>query len=356
MDKPSTPEEKEKEKEKPKSGGRVSLILSIVTLVISLGAVAGVFYICHKQRLQESQSSATTQQIQTHLSNTQTQLGDQQQAMESMQVSLQHLTKITGTSNRTWKLAEAKYLLQLANYSLTFSHNVPVTIKLLQSTDKRVASLGDPSLISLRRSLAENIAALKAVPKVDTTGLILRIDALSDQVANIPMAPQTIDKPTEQSVSEDSVSKNKLHEIWQEFVTNSWDSLKKVVVVRHLEKPVVPMLPPAQHAYLVANVRWQLSQAQWAVLHNNPVIYQKSLQLTENWVAQYFTVESTAKTSMLKSLGELAKQNIQPALPNISSSLSLLNKAIQISAQNKTTTKPKLHKQPAADMPEVMQS
>ena len=192
MEKPNDTEEQSSPEKK---SGAASSSLALLALVVAIIAIAFSGWQWYKLNNQKQQSNTLASQLNVGLAQTHNQMSNQQQLVESLQTSIQHLIQITGTSNKTWKLAEAKYLLQVANYALNFSRNVPLTIKLLQTADQRIASLGDPSLLELRRSLAKNMGALKSVPTIDTTGLVLKIDALASEVDKLQLVPNEIKTP-----------------------------------------------------------------------------------------------------------------------------------------------------------------
>jgi len=338
MEKPSETEEQISTQKKSCSA---SSPLTLLALLIAIIAIAFSGWQWYNLKNQEKQGATLANQLNVNLTQTHDQLSNQQQSIESLQTNIQHLIKITGASNKTWKLAEAKYLLQLANYSLNFSQNVPLTIKLFQSADQRIASLGDPAMLELRRSLAHNIAALKAVPVIDTTGVVLKIDALSSQVDKLKIVPNEMKKPLATPDIKTSANNKSWGKLWQDFTENSWDNLKNVVIIRHLQKPMQPLVSPEQRVFLVANIRWQLARAQWAILHHNQALYKESLLHAENWISNYFTVNSTAKTNILNTITQLNTVNVQPQLPEVTSSLKIIEQLMKQPMQHTSPTKTK---------------
>ena len=97
----------------------------------------------------------------------------------------QKLTDISGRRPSDWLLAEANYLVNLAGRKLWQEQDHQTAKALLQTADLRIGEMNDPSLISLRQSLATDIATLAALPKDKTQATALTIDGLISQVDNL---------------------------------------------------------------------------------------------------------------------------------------------------------------------------
>ena len=124
-------------------------------------------------------------------------------------------------------------------------------------------------------------------------------------------------------------------------------ALKEVVVVRHIEQPVAPLLPPQQQVYLTQNIQLQLSCAQWALLHQQQQVYQQCLAQANGWIAQYFVQSAPATQSVLAALTELRKVDAKPALPDLSQTLEQI--------RNQLAQPAKLNPAPNQEQPAVHQ-
>jgi uroporphyrin-3 C-methyltransferase len=252
-----------------------------------------------------------------------------QQILTNVQSAIQTLSQ--PQEKRTRALTEADYLVRLADLSLDFENNIPLTINLLKMADEQLGALNDPTLTRVRQTLTEDITTLQAVPKVDLSGLILKINAISDQIPQLPIIPTELSKPAAETALT-SPQTTQPTSVWVRGLDAVGRAFKNVVVVRHLEQPVEPLLPPQQRAYLVLNIQSKLSQAEWAVLHQQPEIYQQSLRQVIAWVQQYFTQNATITQSVLQELTELQKANVKPVKPTISNSLNAIQNALNLPA------------------------
>lgn len=62
-----------------------------------------------------------------------------------------------------------------------------------ESADASLADMNDPSLITVRRAITDDIASLSAVSQVDYDGIILKLNQLSNQVDNLRLADNDSD-------------------------------------------------------------------------------------------------------------------------------------------------------------------
>jgi len=241
--------------------------------------------------------------------------------------TLQHLQAQAGRQDIDWILDEVNYLVRLASFDLQFNQNTQDAMLLLHTADQSLAKLKDPRLLPVRQSLADDMANLKAVPKVDVEGILLQLNAMSSEVNNLPIiaTPESVqpnDKKTHHHHHKDTPS-------WKIHLEESWRQIRDLVVVQYHDQSVSQMITPTNRAYLDMHLQLLLSQAQWAVIHDKEKVYKQSLLEAKVWVRNYY-VESSPKTkAMINSLQTLSDIDISPELPDVSDTLDVLNKVKQ---------------------------
>lgn len=221
-----------------------------------------------------------------------------------------------------WYVAEAQYLVRLANDHLQFTHDVSMAITLLQRADQVLQNLSSPTLTELRKSLASDIASLEATPKVDVTGLYLKLDALDKRIDQLslpinPLQPNLNEKPAVLPPNTPW---------WKVGMQRTWESLKKIVIVRYNGSNTLPLVLPEEKTYLYQNLHAQFESAMWGLLHRNAEVYQASLIRAMTWIPRYFVTDSEETKSMLENLEELEKTNIQPPTANLTGTLQLFDR------------------------------
>ena len=253
------------------------------------------------------------------------------------------LSSLATTTRSDWQLAEAEYLLRLANQRLLMEHSATGALALLESADDILQELDDMQLYVVRQQLARDIAALKLVDPVDRSGIFLRLAALSEQVLRLPtnVRPRTPYHTDATAAAESSADIG----LWQKLRHNFFAAMKKLgdqVRIRRHDEPVEPLLPPDAESYLRQNVSFNLEQAQLALLREETAIYRNSLQRARSLLQKHFNKESRAQTIAVE-LAQLAVVEVQVALPDITGSLQAL--------QDFNT---QLHKlEPASDSPQL---
>ncbi|MGL4381569.1 MAG: uroporphyrinogen-III C-methyltransferase [Vibrio sp.] len=272
--------------------------------------------------LEQAQASATSQTT-ALAQRTETELEQQQQSLASLQLTL---ADIQGRRPNDWLLAEADYLVKLAGRKLFIEQDVTSATQLIQTADQRIATLNDPSLIPLRKALANDITTLKSIPIIDRDGLVLRLISLQQQVASLPLANAML--PTEQpplasqAVSEDITD-------WQTNLRRSLTAFAgHFITFRSRDGNAIPLLAPSQHFYLQENLKAKLETAIKAVYAQQQAIYHTSLTTAAQWSSAFFNTEDPALQAFNRTLEQLAKLKVQVEYPVKLQSQQPLSEAI----------------------------
>ncbi|VVC74820.1 Putative uroporphyrinogen-III C-methyltransferase [Aquicella siphonis] len=219
-----------------------------------------------------------------------------------------------------WHVAEARYLVKLANDHLQFSHDINMALILLQQADSVLQNLQDPGLLEIRKSVAADIANLQALPQTDVTSLYLRAIALDAQVNQLPLPASPL-KNDSQPAPAAAVSPDLPW--WKAGLEYAWQGLNRIVIIRKNGGNALPLVLPEEKIFLYQNLHAQMENVIWSILHGNIAVYQASLVRVTAWIQQYFDQDSQATKNMLQSLDELRKINIQPPVTNLSNTLQL---------------------------------
>jgi uroporphyrin-3 C-methyltransferase len=236
-------------------------------------------------------------------------LTQQQKSIESLQLAV---ADVKGRRPNDWLLAEADYLVKLAGRKLFLEQDVVSATKLMESADQRIASLNDPSLVPLRKAMANDITKLKTVPLIDRDGLVLRLTALQQQVDALPLANAIL---PEAQVEEKQVVSQDIYDWKDNLMTSLKDFSENFITFRTRDGNVIPLLSPQQHFYLKENVKGKLETAIKAVYDEQGEIYTASLSTAQQWSKAFFNNDDNAVIEFNKALGQLSGQNIQVEYP-----------------------------------------
>lgn len=301
---------------RPRGWSPAQLIAALALVIGVLTAAALIlFYGQVTSGLKEVMTSLQAQTAQSQMQNQQLSdaIAEVQAQTQQQKIALTNLQQLSTGNVAIWRFAEAKYLVQLANYHLTFTRDVPAALALLETAEQRIASLNDPTLLHIRQLVANNIVALQAVPKIDLAGLLTRITALQIETARLP----SIGLPPQQQPAEEDQPANLARSPLRKAIHDSWETLQKIVVIRRQDQQIEPLLSPEQQTYLQQNLQLILQQAQWAALRGQEDVYLSSLIQAEKWVQHYFAGNLPATQAFINAIGQLKKINVQPALPDL---------------------------------------
>src|SRR5690606_8246965 len=156
-----------------------------------------------------------------------------------------------------WKLAEAEYLLRLANQRVLLDRNSGNAVALAKTVDEILHSLNDPDLFPIRKALASEISGLSLAGDIDREGVYLRLMALSEQIEKLPLIEPlgAADDEWLDVVPEEN-------ETWGEKIKRGFNrilfKLSHHVRRRDDAELVTAILPPDNQIYLKQNMRLML--------------------------------------------------------------------------------------------------
>ena len=320
--------------------------LAIVALVVALLA-GGVAYLAWQESAEREARVATAQEaLDVGLADARTrlaaleaevekrfdanaqQLAEQQAALERQrefaEQAYQTLREEVGQDRNRWVLAEIEYLLRVAAHRLALAGDIRAAVVALQTADSRLRDLGDPAWLDVRAQIAEEIAALRAVPDVDVEGLALSLRSLARRSETLPVLGARYRAGDPRAAAAGEAGEGARGENWREALSVAWNEIRQLVEVRRNDQPVEPMLAPELEYFLYQNLRLQLDAARLALLRGEAPLYTESLRSARDWVATYFEPDHASTRAMLEELDRLLAAEIDPPLPEVGEALRTL--------------------------------
>lgn len=344
------PETTEKTAEK-KNGNKTSLALSAIAIAIALAAGVGLYGLVKQQgssltttsdalvtqltALQKAQETQKTE-LEGVIKQQAEQLAQADKKQEELTKQLgevqQKVATISGTDAKTWLLSQADFLVKLAGRKLWSDQDVTTAAALLKSADASLADMNDPSLITARRAITEDITSLSAVSQVDYDGIILKVNQLSNQIDNLRLADNNDDDaPMDSDGTELSSSLSE----WRINLQKSWQNfMDSFITVRRRDETAVPLLAPNQDVYLRENIRARLLVAAQAVPRHQEETYKQALDNVSTWVRAYYDTSDASTAAFLDDIDKLSQQNITMDVPDKLASQPILEKLMQTRVRN----------------------
>ncbi|HTF84744.1 MAG TPA: uroporphyrinogen-III C-methyltransferase [Cellvibrio sp.] len=318
----------------------------LVLLLLIAGIIYGAWYFAQQYMVQQQllenvqaqlqqQQRATQMQQDTLAATVEQRLEDQQndvqQAMNELAQRVDNtaarVLALSSVNRDDWKIAEAEYLLRLANQRVLLERNSGNAVALAQSVDEILRDLNDPDLFPVRKALASEMSELTLAGDIDREGVYLRLLALSEQIEKLPLIEPL--GSTEEIWPEDEPQEN--DSLWVKTKRGFMNVLKKFshhLRVRDHAQPVPAILAPDNQIYLKQNMRLMLEQAQAALLREEAQVYQSSLQKAQEWLKTYFPL-NTQSVAAQAELADLQNVIITQSLPNFAESTALLKAYIE---------------------------
>lgn len=266
------------------------------------------------RRQQQGQSAS----LQAAQRQTQAALVEQAEQLRSLREQLQGMSRV---DRNDWLLAEAEYLMRLANQRLLMSRDALSAAELLASADQILRDVDDPALHEVRAALALEVAALEGVSSVDTEGVYLRLAGLAQRAKQLKLREMPAYAVTE--VEKPQAAESDWPEKIERGLKAAWAQLKSYVRLRDNSARLQPLLSAEQEFSLRFSLQLMFEQAQLATLGGRQQSYESALTKAAAMLREYYPLDAGAELLAME-LEVLSAEQLLPALPNISSSLRLL--------------------------------
>ncbi len=333
----SSPADLFKAKPMPKMQAKTSRkgwLLSVVTILLVIIAILASSWSVYQQQLFQKnwdelqtkidstiqqqthsieQSKRTLQASQQAINQTQIQLNQfaakNQQLADSLFSTQEKIKALSGRQKQDWMLAEAAYLIKVAQLQLSLQKDKVTAIQLLRTADSRIIEIADNSLLPIREGIAKDLSELSLILEPDVTGTFLMINAFIHQIPNLEIIALQF-QPLEEKLSEPLLEKEgfDLNEVYQNF-------LKDFVVIKDHSEPIKPLMKGEQRVNLVNNIQLALQQSQIALTKGNEQLYRSNITNAVLWLETFFKKNGITKT-IIDQLNQIKIRPIETHYPN----------------------------------------
>lgn len=232
----------------------------------------------------------------------------------------QRIRELSTTSREDWLLAEAEYLLRLANQRLLTERRSANALSLMENADAILRDLNDPDLFAVRKALARDITEVKMAGVVDREGIFVRLESLVASVGelHIPLRSESVSEP----MADGAPQQHWYQRLWANIKTAL---IKMSGIVRIETVATAPQrvpLPSEQEA-VRQSLRMNLEQAQLALMREEQALYDASLTRAGELVRDNFA-QTRAAGVFAEEIGTLKGEDITQSLPQLKGSINAL--------------------------------
>jgi uncharacterized protein HemX len=226
----------------------------------------------------------------------------------------------TDAPQRSWVRAEALYLLELADRRLRLEHDVATAIVAMESADARLATVSDPDVAEVRRLLADELTALRAVPVPNLPEVISRLTLLESRSASLPVLGVTVASARRVPQAEPPASglDRALRRINQ--------AVHDLFSLRRVQPANVRLVTGEEESLRRQHLQLLLFAARIAVMQQDGAAYVQSLRSADAWLAEFFDGKSPEVAAARTESAALAAIDIDPPRPESGAAAQLLRR------------------------------
>lgn len=226
-----------------------------------------------------------------------------------------------GKTRGDWLIADAEYLLSIANQRLHLVGDVNTSIMAFEAADQRLRESGDTAAFKIREQITKEVAALRTVKTPDVVGLHSAIQLLKDKVPKLAVLLPYSGKPLTESKQVHN------HDEQQEndhgVLNNALHLLEGYVTVKHTDQAVTHILTEEEVGFIRQQLGVKLEIIKIALVQQNDAIYKSSIADAKQWMKENFT-RNTSANSFLQELDKLNKVKLRTQFPDVSQSLKMI--------------------------------
>lgn len=226
-----------------------------------------------------------------------------------------------GKTRGDWLIADAEYLLSVANERLHLVGDVGTTREALESADQRLRESGDTGTIKIREQIAKEISLIQAVKVPDVVGLYSSIQTLAGEVTKLALLLPYSGKPLTESGK--TTDPSVVNEDSNDLLNSAIQELEGIVTIKHSDKPVKEILTQEQAEFIREQLKIKLEIVKIALVQQNDALYQTSLADIKTSIEQHFTKNEEAN-HFTSELSRLQGIKLRSQYPDISVSLKML--------------------------------
>ncbi len=340
---------------------RSGMILSIVNLFLILLLMGGGFYLLNEVKDKQQEQKGDIKQgnqrgietdkqfntFQSQLSTMQSQIATFNQditgkdnhftktladfsqlhserlgsSQKNLSAEITKIKRQLGKTRGDWLVADAEYLLSVANQRLHLMSDVNTTKMALEAADQRLRESGDTAAFKVREQIAKEVAKLRTITVPDIVKMYSSIQILKDKVNGLAVLLPYAGKPLTESkqVHDHDQTQDAEHGV----LNSALQLLEGYVTVKHSDQPVTEIITEQEVEFIRQQLNVKLEMIKISLVQQNDSLYQANITDVKQWLNTNFTKNQQSR-SFLSELSRLSKIKLRTQLPDISQSLKML--------------------------------
>ncbi|WP_372776942.1 uroporphyrinogen-III C-methyltransferase [Litorivivens sp.] len=237
------------------------------------------------------------------------------------------LSELARLNRDDWVLAEADYLLRLAQQQIRLGGDLASAEGLARDARKQLQMVSDPKVQDVLDILGRELKGLSDAVAFSIEDHYDRLLAVSEQARQLqPLADHRV---AVEAVAEATETPPPLawDTLWAhvKFVSGrALDKLNSYIKVSDRDAQYQQaVIAGGQRELFQQNLELMLEQARWALVSGNQALYEKALARASDWLRRYYRDEAPEQ-ALLAELNALAKLAVRPEAPPLQSSINAI--------------------------------
>lgn len=223
-----------------------------------------------------------------------------QAALARLEVLAERVQTSQVDTRESYVLAEAEYLLKLAQQRLLIERSPGNALTLMRTADALLAELADPRLQPVREALAVDMQALAGVPELDVLGVQAKLTAMVTSLDELTLPVRRVSAPVAE-----------LPTVVQPIL----DRVSQYITIHRLEAPIMPLVSAADAGRAREVLRLQLEQLKLAILREEPEFFASTRQAALSTLEHYFEVQTGVGAAIHVGLDALETVPVSRVMP-----------------------------------------
>ena len=217
-------------------------------------------------------------------------------------------------------LADMEAGLRLAQQQAQVTGSVEPLLASLRSAEQRLQRSG-PQLARVRAAVLRDIDRIKTSPATDIPSLIARIDEITRQVDDLPLANAVAPAS---AASERKKEKNAKPTWWEQALAAAGEEARNLVRVGRIDAPEAALVAPQQGYFVRENLKLKLLDARLEVLSRDVGQARQDIASAAATLRKYFDSNSRRTQAALLQMQQVQSQLRSTELPRIDETLAVL--------------------------------
>lgn len=244
---------------------------------------------------------------------------------------IKYLQRQLGKTRGDWLVADAEYLLSVANQRLYLVGDLNTTREALEAADQRLRESGDSSVFKVREQIAKELEALQKVQLPDIVGMYATLQSLKEKIPSLAVfLPYAGKEITDTSTIHDHKMPT---EESHDMLSTIFGQLEGYVTLRHTDQPIKEILTPEQAQFTRDQLGVKLEMIKTALVQQNEAMYRTVIADAKEWLADNFSQNDDSKRFSAE-LDRLNAVKFRDQLPDISVSLKRLRDLSKFRIEN----------------------